>query len=109
MATLAMQERIETRLREALGAERLRVVNESHQHNVPANSETHWNVIIVAPTFEGKNGVERHRAVYGALSDELSGGIHALTLKALTPEEWETAGGEVANPAPPCLGGGRGK
>ena len=49
MATLAMQERIETRLREALGAERLRVVNESYQHNVPANSETHWNVIMVCP------------------------------------------------------------
>ena len=93
------------RLREALSAERMLVVNESDQHNVPAGSETHWNVIVVASAFADQSSVARHRAVYAALSAELVDGIHALTMKALTPEEWEAAGGEVSNPAPLCRGG----
>jgi BolA protein len=43
--------------------------------------------------------------VYAALADELQGGIHALTMKTLSQKEWEAAGGEATNPAPPCLGG----
>ena len=100
-----MRERIEERLREVLSAERMLVVNESDQHNVAAGSETHWNVIVVADAFSDQNTLARHRAVYAALAAELDDGIHALTMKALTPEEWEAAGGEVANPAPLCRGG----
>ena len=31
----------------------LDVVNESHKHNVPKGSESHFNVLIVTDTFEG--------------------------------------------------------
>ena len=98
---------IEAKLIDALGPERLALVNESHGHNVPKGSETHWNAIIVSDQFRDKSLIERHRAVYDALGDELREGIHALTMKTLTPEEWQAAGGEVANPAPPCRGGSK--
>lgn len=104
---MSMREQIEARLREHLAPERLRLENESHKHNVPAGSETHWNLIIISDAFADKTPIARHRQVYGALGAELKGGIHALTLKALTPAEWQAAGGEVTNPAPPCRGGSR--
>lgn len=89
-----------------LAPERLQLVNESHMHSGPG-AETHFNLIIVADAFTGKNPVQRHRQVFGALGEELKGGLHALTMKTLTPAEWEAAGGEVTNPAPRCRGGSK--
>jgi BolA protein len=103
-----MKQRIEQRLLQALAPERMSVVNESDRHSVPPGSETHFNVVIVSAAFAGQSLVARHRAVYAALDAELKEGVHALTLKALTPEEWRARGGDMTNPAPPCLGGSRG-
>lgn len=104
---MSMREQIESRLLEHLAPERMLLENESHKHNVPKGSETHWNLIIVSPAFGGKTLVQRHRQVYAALGEQLKKGVHALTMKALTPEEWEAAGGEVTNPAPKCMGGSK--
>jgi len=102
-----LQQQMESRLRSALAPERLRLRNESDHHNVPPGSELHWNVIIVAACFAGQSLVQRHRAVHAALGDEINKQIHALSMKTLTPAEWQAAGGQVANPAPPCLGGSK--
>ena len=102
---------IEAQLRErllsALQPVRMKLKNESYRHRVPEGSESHWNLIIVADAFADKARVARQRAVFAALGD-LVPRIHALTIKALTPQEWEDAGGAIANPAPPCMGGGKG-
>jgi stress-induced morphogen len=45
-------------------------------------------VLVVSPAFEGVPLLERHRRVNGALAEELKT-IHALTIKALTPAQWE--------------------
>ena len=104
---MSMREEIESRLLEHLQPERMQLENESHKHSVPKGSETHWNLIIVSRAFDGKSPVARHRQVYAALGEPLKKGVHALTLKALTPEEWDAAGGEVTNPAPKCRGGSK--
>lgn len=104
---MSMADRIEQRLLDELAPERLALKNESHQHNVPGGSESHWNLIIVSDRFSGQSPVARQRAVYRALTAEMQDGIHALTMKALTPDEWEAAGGEVENPAPKCMGGSK--
>lgn len=44
--------------------------------------------IIVSDVFAGKNKLQRHRIVNGALKEEI-GGIHAFTQKVFTTEEWE--------------------
>ncbi len=98
---------IENRLIARLSPERLSLEDESHRHNVPEGAESHFNAIIVSEAFGGLSLVKRHRAVYSALGDELRTGLHAFTMKTLTPEEWEAKGGDVKNPAPPCLGGGK--
>lgn len=106
---MTMQQRIEEKLTKALEPERMLLVNESHKHSVPKGSETHWNLIVVSGRFEGLSRVQRQRTVYGVLDEEMKQkpGVHALTMKALTPAEWEAAGGEVTNPAPKCLGGSK--
>ena len=47
----------------------------------------HWEATIVSQAFAGKSMIERHRMVFGALTEEMKGPIHALTLKVLTPDQ----------------------
>lgn len=98
------QNNIENKLTKALDPSHLEVINESHSHNVPANSETHFKVVAVADCFAGENAVKRHRRVYQVLEQELEGGVHALSLHLFTPEEWRAA---AVPDSPRCLGGGK--
>jgi len=106
---VSTQDRIETKLRGALAPLHLDVENESSKHNVPKGSETHFKVFVVSPAFEGKGLVDRHRMIHEVLAEELRTGVHALSLRALAPAQWEGAG-EAASAAfqsPPCLGGSK--
>jgi stress-induced morphogen len=99
------QQRITEKLRETLTPSVLEVENESHGHNVPKGSETHFRVTVVAPQFEGKGPVARHKLVYAALGEELAKGLHALAITARTPAEWDAQ--PAANESPRCHGGGK--
>ncbi|MEZ5476754.1 MAG: BolA/IbaG family iron-sulfur metabolism protein [Thiolinea sp.] len=103
---MSIQHQIETKLQQAFNPEVLEVVNESHMHNVPPGSESHFKVTIVSDEFEGKALVARHRMINKALSAELDGQIHALALHTLTPGQYFERAGKVAA-SPPCLGGGK--
>ncbi len=83
---------------------RLDVVNESHMHNVPPNSETHFKLVIVSEAFDGQSLVARHRTINKLLANQLQGGVHALSMHTYTPMQWEERGGEVPQ-SPPCMGG----
>ncbi|XP_039262813.2 DNA-binding transcriptional regulator BolA-like isoform X1 [Styela clava] len=84
----------------------LDVVNESFKHNVPKGSETHFKVVVVSDKFSGKRLIDRHRDVNNILSKELEGSVHALSIQAKTPDQWEKSGQTIAN-TPPCLGGSK--
>jgi len=50
----------------------------------------HFEAIVVCDLFEGMGLLARQRAVYGTLGDNIhNGNIHALSIKAKTPSEWE--------------------
>lgn len=49
----------------------------------------HFDAIIVSDAFEGKRPVARHQIVYGVLGERMKEEIHALSIKALTPAEWQ--------------------
>ncbi|MDH5553388.1 MAG: BolA/IbaG family iron-sulfur metabolism protein [Nitrosomonas sp.] len=100
---MGIKETIESKL-QALQPEYLEVINESHNHNVPPGSESHFKVIIVTNEFQGKMLVARHRKINDILADELAQSIHALVLHTMTMEEWVKKGGK-SNASPPCLGG----
>jgi len=103
---MSMQQQIEQKLQNAFSPLHLEVVNESHMHNVPEGSESHFKVTLVSDQFNDKRLVQRHQAVNKVLRDELSGQIHALALHTMTPDEWFEKGG-VAPESPPCLGGAK--
>ena len=100
-------ERIGRCVRDVFAPVHLEVRDDSGQHAVPKGSESHWALLIVSGAFEGLSRVARHRAVYGALSDELTSGVHALKLETFTPAEWAAKGSAEASEAPLCLGGSK--
>jgi len=49
----------------------------------------HFQAVIVSPAFAGKRLIQRHQLVYAALGDRMREEIHALSMKTLTPEEFQ--------------------
>jgi len=49
----------------------------------------HFTALIVSPAFAGKRLIQRHQLVYAALGDRMREEIHALSMKTLTPEEYQ--------------------
>jgi BolA protein len=105
MANGQLQPEIIRKLREAIHFESLDVINESHMHSVPPNSETHFKVVAVADAFDGKRMVARHQTLYRLLAEELAGEVHALALHLYTPSEWLQKQAVPASPV--CMGGSK--
>ncbi|KAL2941607.1 SufE-like protein 1 chloroplastic/mitochondrial [Bienertia sinuspersici] len=88
-------DRIRAKLQSKLEASVLAIEDVSHQHaghdamreSQYNGGETHFNLKIVSPKFEGQTLVKRHRMVYDLLADELQSGLHALSINAKTPQE----------------------
>jgi len=102
-ATDSVKQRVMAELQGAFQPTFLEVLNESHQHSVPAHSETHFKVTLVTADFEGVRPVKRHQLVYAQLQLLLDGPIHALALHTYTPDEWSQRVGVPDSPN--CLGG----
>lgn len=103
---MSVADAIESKIRQDLSVAHLSVENESHKHSVPANSETHFKLVLVSEDFQGLMPVRRHQRLYQVLSQELAGPVHALALHTYTPAEWRAQGGDVAD-SPDCLGGSK--
>lgn len=80
--------------------------NESHQHAVPEGSESHFRAVIVSSAFDGVSRVERQRRVLAVIDHELKNGVHAFTMRALAPAEWEV-GKASGFQSPACMGGSK--
>ena len=84
-------EMIREKLNTALSPESLEIVDRSHEHAGHEGAKGgggHFDVIIVADAFNNMSTVERHRIIYQALGDAMKTEIHALSIKAYTPEEF---------------------
>jgi BolA protein len=90
-AAMSTRDIITGKLREAFAPDSLDVTDESHLHEGHAGhrpgGETHFRVYIVSRAFEGKSRVDRHRMINAALAAELAGSVHALAIRAQTPDE----------------------
>jgi len=49
----------------------------------------HFEAVIVSPAFRGKSKIQQHQLVYRVLGDRMREEIHALSMRTLTPEEWD--------------------
>lgn len=103
---MTTQQSIREKLSSELQPSHLDVTNESHMHNVPPGSESHFKVVVVSDAFDGKMLLARHRMVNALLKEELDGGIHALALHTMTAGEWDKKQGKVVD-SPPCRGGSK--
>jgi len=91
MSEIDRRAHIEAKLREELAAEFVDVVDESHLHAGHAGAQSgggHFRATIVSTRFEGLSKVKAQQLVYKALAEEMTGMIHALSMKTLTPEQW---------------------
>ncbi|MDH5622726.1 MAG: BolA/IbaG family iron-sulfur metabolism protein [Gammaproteobacteria bacterium] len=61
---------------------------------VESDDNTHYAALVVASEFAGKRPIARHQMVYRCLGALVGNEIHALSITALTPDEWrEKTGG----------------
>ena len=82
--------RIRSALEAAFAADALDVVDDSARHaghEGARDGRGHFNVEVVSQAFEGLGSLARHRAVYAALDAMMATDIHALSIRAMTPEE----------------------
>jgi acid stress-induced BolA-like protein IbaG/YrbA len=56
---------------------------------------SHFEALVIASEFEGKRSIARHQLVYRCLGELVGNEIHALSIRALTPEEWQA---QASNP-----------
>ena len=92
---------IREKLTAGLAPDRLEIEDDSGRHaghhheggvDGQAGGESHFNVTVVSAAFAGQGRVQRQRAVNALLREELAGPVHALSIRALTPDEAAAAG-----------------
>ncbi|NBC22083.1 MAG: BolA/IbaG family iron-sulfur metabolism protein [Gammaproteobacteria bacterium] len=59
---------------------------------VASDDNTHFEAVVVSPQFEGQRPLRRHQMVYACLGDRVGNEIHALSIRAFTPDEWSSRG-----------------
>jgi BolA protein len=83
--------RLQLKLETAFQPTELIVQDESARHaghsGAREGGESHFRVRIVSTAFSGLSRVERQRRVYQVVAEEIAGGVHALALTTLTPQE----------------------
>jgi BolA protein len=105
-----IREKIESRLSPVY----FEIHNESHMHGGPRVAgvlpETHFRAVIVSSSFEGKARIARQREVLDLIQVEMKNGVHAFTMRCLTPSEAPLGeDGRLASEfsSPPCHGGSK--
>lgn len=70
----------------------IELADDSHLHagHAGARGGGHYRLTIVAEIFRGQSTLARHRLVYDALGNLMQEAVHALTIRALAPEESPT-------------------
>lgn len=93
-ASEATREKIERKMKESLGAIFVEVIDESWKHAGHAGAASgggHFILQVVSDRFSGISLLDRNRLVFSVLKEEMGKEIHALSIKAATPREWNGA------------------
>lgn len=96
---------LRARIEKTLAPEYYELENESHQHSVPENSETHFRLLVVSESFEGRSRLDRSRMVNDLMKPLMSQGLHALSQRTMTPAEWDQVKETFVMVSPECQGG----
>lgn len=88
------EERILAALQQ-LSPKKIELINDSQKHaghiehlgSAGFTGETHYKLIIVSDIFTGQSRIDRQRTVMNLLKEEFNSGLHALEIKARSPDE----------------------
>ena len=101
---MKIEKALKEKLEEAFQPVYLHVQNDSHGHS--RGHETHFTVVVVSSLFVGKSRVDRSRMIASLFDQEREAGLHALSQRAFTPEEWDKVKDNFQVEPPACHGGG---
>lgn len=101
----SIRDSIVQKLNDEFSPSYLQVIDDSHGHS--RGLETHFTVVVVSKKFVGLSRVDRQRMVANLFDAERASGLHALSQKVFTPEEWEKVKDQFKVDAPACHGGGK--
>jgi BolA protein len=93
MSSSQTAKKIETKIRAGLAPIYFSILDETWKHAGHAGAITgkgHFAIQVVSEQFEGQSRLNRHRMVFDILREEMETAIHALSIQAETPTEWET-------------------
>ena len=76
------------------------LVDESYQHQVPKDAESHFKLTLVSQQFSGESRITRHQFVNDLVGQERKIGLHALSMALFSPEEWANQPQSLSTP--PC-------
>lgn len=83
-------EEMERLLKDVFVPTRLEIINDSAKHRGhmgdDGSGESHFKILIESGAFAGKSRLQRQRMVNAALGDIPGERVHALSIKASTPE-----------------------
>ena len=75
-------ESVQQGIRNGLACEHVEVIGDGQ----------HFQALVVSAQFAGRSRIQRHQLVYAALGERMREEIHALSMRTLTPEEWQAGG-----------------
>ncbi|KGP62738.1 regulator of murein genes BolA [Legionella norrlandica] len=105
---MSRKQRIEEKLISELSPVFLTVEDESINHHVPKDAETHFRIIAVSKCFNDLTRVNRHKLVNRLMKEEFNLGLHALSMHLYTSEEWCTQQSSLLK-SPVCRDGYKNK
>ena len=56
---------------------------------VTSNDNTHFEALVVSDAFADKRAIARHQMIYQCLGSLMGNEIHAMSIRAHTPDEWK--------------------
>ena len=74
---------------QSLNQIKIDIVDEGHLHvgHAGAKSGGHFKLYIVSDHFKGQSMIDRHKLIYKSLDNLMNTEVHALSIKAISPEE----------------------
>jgi len=102
---MSRREDLVTALTRGFEPAHLDVIDESSMHS--KGEESHFKVVVVSASFAGLSPVKRHRLVNQAAEAVFADGLHALSIFAKTPDEWDASTDKAPMASPACLGGSK--
>jgi len=89
---MSRRDQIQQKLAQALQPSYLDVINDSARHHGHAgddgSGQSHFRLVVVSESFSGLDRIARYRMVYDLLAYEMTHGLHALSMRLLTPAEF---------------------